>query len=78
MNDDDLHGCDPGTAEECSRGSGQCPHSVSRLELLQAPDWAAVRARVTVNPGIARPELCVTTCTPHYLALLIADEAIGR
>ena len=47
-------------------------------ELLQAPDWAAVRARVTVNPGIARPELCVTTCTPHYLALLIADEAIGR
>ena len=47
-------------------------------KLLQAPDWAAVRARVTVNPGIAAPELCVTTCTPHYLALLIADEAIGR
>ena len=47
-------------------------------KLLQFPDWAAVRARVTLNPGIAAPELCVTTYTPHYLALLIADEAIGR
>ena len=74
MNDDDLHGCDPGTAV----GAAEAVASVQAGKLLQAPDWAAVRARVTVIPGIAAPELCVTTYTPHYLALLIADEAIGR